>query len=73
MSASLAHVLAAAAVATGAFGHAVVDAFLATLERSSDATGVVFDVGANDGAWTRWLLARAARRGECWTGTTRWP
>lgn len=55
--------LAAAAVATGAFGHAVVDAFLATLERSSDATGVVFDVGANDGAWTRWLLARAARRG----------
>ena len=54
-----------AAAGTTAYGKDVVDAFLdeLVLEESPSVRGVVFDVGANDGEWTRWLLRRAARRG----------
>ena len=50
--------------ATTAYGKRVVDSFLSTLERAGDAQeGVVFDVGSNDGGWTKWLLRCAAKRG----------
>ena len=54
-----------AAVGTGSFGYRVTDAFLTDLKNASNSAsiGVAFDVGANNGAWTRWLLRRAALRG----------
>ena len=54
-----------ATVGTGSFGYGVVDAFLNDLKQASNKTsvGIAFDVGANNGAWTRWLLRRAARSG----------
>ena len=56
---------ARAPVCTTAYGKHVADGFLdeLALDERASVQGVVFDVGANDGEWTRWLLRRAARRG----------
>jgi FkbM family methyltransferase len=40
-----------------------VDSLLAALAADSGRLGVVFDIGANNGKWTSWVMERATRRG----------